>query len=231
MQPSVATIPPRAAIAAALLLSAGSIAEAQQTPSSAIKLPEPRRQGTVSVEAALQARRSTRALTRDSLALADAAQLLWAAQGVNRPDGHRTAPSAGATYPLELYLLAARVRDLPAGIYHYRPATHEIESVATGDRLRELVDAATRQAWMADAAAVVVFAAVYERTAQRYSARAKRYVPMEVGHAAQNVYLQAAALGLGTTFAGSFQDTAVARIFGLPRDQRPLGLMPVGHPR
>jgi SagB-type dehydrogenase family enzyme len=216
---------------AALLLTLASTARSQQPSPGTVRLPEPRRQGTVSLEAALQSRHSTRALSRDSLSLADVAQLLWATQGVNRPDGHRTAPSAGATYALELYLVATRVRDLPAGVYHYRPAGHEIETVASGDRLPELVSAATRQAWMADAAATVVFAAVYERTAQRYAARADRYVPMEVGFAAQNLYLQAAALGLGTTFAGSYQDTALARIVGLPENHRPLGIMPVGHPR
>jgi hypothetical protein len=119
----------RTAIAAALLLLAGSAAIAQQAPSRTIKLPEARRQGTMSLEAALAARRSTRTLTRDSITLADVAQLLWSAQGVNRPDGHRTAPSAGGTYPLELYVVAARVRNLPAGVYHYVPRTHEIETV------------------------------------------------------------------------------------------------------
>jgi SagB-type dehydrogenase family enzyme len=231
VQPPITAIPSRAAIAAVLLLSANSIAAAQQATTAAMKLPEPRRQGAMSLEAALWARHSTRALTRDSISLAEVGQLLWAAQGVNRPDNHRTAPSAGATYPLELYLLAARVRDLPAGVYHYRPAGHQIELVAAGDRLAEMVSAATRQAWQADAAAVVVFAAVYERAAQRFRERAERYVPMDVGFAGQNVYLEAAALGLATTFAGSFQDSALARIFGLPQDQRPLGLMPVGHPR
>lgn len=208
----------------------GSIAWSQQ-PAGTVRLPEARRQGTMSLEAALAARRSTRALARDSLDLAHVAQLLWAAQGINRPDGHRTAPSAGAQYPLELYLVATRVRNLPAGVYHYRPARHDMETVAIGDRLPELVSAATRQAWMADAAATIVFAADYGHMASRYRERAERYVPMDVGFAAQNLYLQAAALGLGTTFAGSFQDTALARIVGLPEGQRPLGLMPVGPPR
>lgn len=220
----------RAVLGAIVMLGGAWVARAQQA-AGTIKLPEARRESAMSLEAALWARRSTRALTRDSLALADVGQLLWAAQGVNRPDGHRTAPSAGATYPLELYLVAARVRDLPAGVYHYRPAGHQMETVASGDRLPELVSAATRQAWQADAAVVIVFAGVYERAAQRFRDRAERYVPMDVGFAAQNLYLQAAALGLGTTFAGSFQDTTLARIVGLPENTRPLGIMPVGRPR
>ncbi len=213
----------------ALLLLLPCPAARSQQPT--VRLPEASRQGTMSLEAALNARKSTRALAPDSMDLQHLAQLLWAAQGVNRPDGRRTAPSAGARYPLELSVVATRVRNLPAGVYRYRPQTHDVETVATGDRLPELVSAATRQPWMADAAATFVFAADYERTGARYRERAERYVPMDIGFAAQNLYLQAAALGLGTTFAGSFQDTALARIVGLPASQRPLGVMPVGRPR
>ncbi len=219
----------RTTLVLGLAISAATAARAQ--PEGAIKLPEPRRQGAMSLEAALWARQSVRALTRDSIALADIGQLLWAAQGVNRPNGHRTAPSAGATYPLEVYLVAARVRDLPAGVYRYRSAGHVLDRVATGDRLGDLTTTATRQTWIADAAAVLVFAADYDRTTPRYRERADRYVPMEVGFAAQNVYLEAAALGLGTTFAGSFQDSALARVVSLPDAQRPLGIMPIGKPR
>jgi SagB-type dehydrogenase family enzyme len=216
---------------AALLLASGSAADARQAPESAVRLPAPRRDGPMSLEAALAARRSVRALARDSLSLADAAQLLWAAQGVNREPRGRTAPSAGGTYALEMYLLAGRVRDLPAGMYRYRPATHDLVLVRSGDLREELVSTAVRQTWATDAALFLVFAGVYERTAARYGSRAERYVPMEVGHAAQNVYLQAAALNLGTTFQGAFNDTAVTRVLGLPPAERPLGIMPVGRPR
>jgi SagB-type dehydrogenase family enzyme len=216
---------------AALLLASGSAAGAQQAPESAVRLPAPRREGPMSLEASFAARRSVRALARDSLSLADAAQLLWAAQGVNREPRGRTAPSAGGTYALEMYLLAGRVRDLPAGMYRYRPATHDLVLVRSGDLREELVSTAVRQTWATDAALFLVFAGVYERTAARYGSRAERYVPMEVGHAAQNVYLQAAALNLGTTFQGAFNDTAVTRVLGLPPAERPLGIMPVGRPR
>jgi SagB-type dehydrogenase family enzyme len=212
-------------------LLAAAPAAAQPAPATVVKLPAPRHEGAMSLEAALWARQSIRALARDSaVALADAGQLLWAAQGVNRPNGHRTAPSAGATYPLELFLVASRVRDLAPGVYHYRTATHDLETVATGDRLRELVDQASHQAWVADAAGVIVFTAVASR-AQRFGVRADRFVPMDVGFAGQNVYLEAAALGLGTTFAGSVDDTAAARVLGLAPEARPLGIMPFGKPR
>jgi SagB-type dehydrogenase family enzyme len=231
MNRTIATILAGTATVAAFAGLPDRGARAQQGPGPTIKLPEARRQGTMSLEAALWARHSTRSLSRDSISLADVGQLLWAAQGVNRPDGHRTAPSAGATYPLELYLVAARVKDLAPGVYHYVPQGHQLETVAAGDRLQSLVDSATHQAWQADAAAVVVFAAAYERAARRFRERAERYVPMDVGFAGQNLYLQAAALGLGTTFAGSFQDSALAAVVGLPAGQRPLGVMAVGRPR
>ena len=207
----------------------GSVALAQGVPQS-VKLPEPRRQGAMSVEAALWARQSIRTLAPDSIALADVGQLLWAAQGANRPNGHRTAPSAMAAYPLELYLVASRVSGLPAGVYHYGVVGHVLDPVLSGDRLREFVDGASHQAWVADAAAVIVFTAVPGRTS-RFGARTERFVSDEVGAAAENVYLQATALGLGTTFAGSVQDTAAARILSLPADRSAVGIMPVGRPR
>jgi SagB-type dehydrogenase family enzyme len=231
MRRSITTILAGAAALAALAGVPGGGARAQAAPGPGIKLPAVPHQGSMSLEAALWARHSTRSLTRDSLSLADVGRLLWAAQGVNRPDGHRTAPSAGATYPLELYVVAARVQGLAAGVYHYVPQGHQLETVATGDRLQALVDTATHQAWQADAAVVVVYAGAYERAARRFRERAERYVPMDVGFAAQNVYLEAAALGLGTTFAGSFQDSTLAALLGLPAGQRPLGVMPIGHPR
>ncbi len=225
---SLRTVLPRALLAAALLAGAAAAAPAQEP---TVRLSEPRRQGPMSLEAALAARRSTRALTRDSVDLADVSQLLWATQGVNRADGHRTAPAAGGIYALELYLVAARVRGLPAGVYHYRQAGHLLETVATGDRLQAITDSATRQAWQGDAALAIVFAADYARLGGRFRDRAERYVPMEIGFAAQNLYLQVAALGLGTTFAGSYRDSTMSRLVGLPANLLPLGIMPIGHPR
>jgi len=219
----------KACVAVLLLGVVSSAVSAQDAPSS-IKLPEPRHQGTMSVEAALAARQSVRALSRDSIPLADVGQLLWAAQGVNRPNGHRTAPSAMAAYPLELYLVASRVSGLPGGVYHYGVVGHVLDPVLNGDRLREFVDGASHQAWVADAAAVIVFTAVPGRTS-RFGARTERFVSDEVGASAENVYLQAAALGLGTTFAGSVQDSAATRILALPPERTPLGIMPVGRPR
>ena len=216
------------ALAASLLALMPPLARAQQP---AVRLPEPRRQGAMSLDAALAARRSTRALSRDSLDLADVSQLLWATDGINRPDAHRTAPAAGGIFALELYVVAARVRGLPAGVYHYRQAGHLLETIATGERLQVITDSATHQGWQADAAVAVVFASDYSRLGGRFRDRAQRYVPMEVGFAAQNLYLEVAALGLGTTFAGSFPDSVMARLVGLPAGLTPMGIMPVGRPR
>lgn len=198
---------------------------------TAVELPAPRPEGGVSVEGALAGRRSVRSYSGEPLSLAEAAQLLWAAQGITGPDGKRAAPSAGALYPLEIYLAAGAVEGLAAGVYRYRPAHHDLVPVEPGDHRAELAAAAGGQRWVRSAAAVLVVAAVYERTAVKYGRRASRYVHMEVGAAAENVYLQAGALGLGTVAVGAFDDGAVARALGLPPEQEPLLLLPVGRRR
>ena len=219
----------RAVFAALPLLAVAALATAQE-PSQRVPLPEARREGTMSLEAALWARRSIRDLKPDALPLAAAAQLLWAAQGKNRPDGHRTAPSAMAVYPLEVYLVAGNVEGLAPGVYHYRSATHDLVLAQAGDKRAELTGAPGRApGWAANAPMLVVFAGAWDRASRRFSARTERYVAMEIGLAAQNVYLQAAALGLGTTFMANFNDSAMTRILGA--DERPMGVMPVGTPR
>jgi SagB-type dehydrogenase family enzyme len=177
-------------------------------------------------------RASERAFAASPLDLADAAQLLWASQGVTRgTEAGRTVPSAGARYPLETYLVAGRVNGLPAGVYRYRPSSHDLVTGALGDRRGSVAAAALNETWVAVAPAIVAIVAVPERTIGRYGVRGERYVHMEAGHAAQNVYLEAAALGLGTVLVGAFDDREVARALELPRGERPLGLMPVGRKR
>jgi len=217
------------ALAAAPLFALAGLAAAQE-PTQPIRLPDARREGAMTVEAALWARRSIRELKSDALTLADAAQLLWAAQGKNRPDGHRTAPSAMAVYPLEIYLVAGSVEGLAPGVYRYRSATHDLVLAQAGDRRAELTAAPGRPpAWAAGAPMLVVFAAAWDRASRRFGARTERFAAMEVGFAAQNLYLQATALGLGTTFMASYNDSAMARV--LAAEERPMGVMPVGKPR
>lgn len=192
------------------------------------RLPAPQPGNGVAIERALAERRSVREFARGPLTLAQVAQLLWAAQGVTRHDGARTAPSAGALYPLELYLVAGEVRDLAPGIYRYVPARHQLQHVAEGDVRRGLCAAALAQECVAGGAAVFVFTAIERRTTRKYGLRGVRYVHIEVGHAAQNLALQATALGLASVTVGAFDDDAVTRVLDLPEGEAPLYLMPVG---
>jgi SagB-type dehydrogenase family enzyme len=213
------------------LRGAGDAIMADEQAGAAVQLPEPRREGTISVEQALAQRRSVRDFRATPLPLASVGQLLWAAQGITNPRGDRTAPSAGALHPLEVYLVAGAVTGLEPGVYRYEAGQHQLLPVAAGDVRRDLARAALEQDWVAEAPGILVLAGVYQRSARRYGQRAPRYVHMEVGHAAQNVYLQAVALDLGTVVVGAFQDSQLAHVLKLAAEVQPLGVMPVGHPR
>jgi SagB-type dehydrogenase family enzyme len=190
-----------------------------------IQLPKPDHTGKMSLEETLLRRESVRDFIPKPLAPQEISQLLWAAQGMTRKWGGRTAPSAGALYPLEIYLVTA------GGFFHYLPARHQLIRLSDRNLLKDLCHAALGQACTREAPAVVVMAAVYERTSGKYGQRAERYIAMEAGHAAQNILLQATALGLGAVPVGAFYDERVQKALGLPGDQRPLYLIPVGHPR
>ncbi len=198
--------------------------------SDTISLPPPAVAGGHGLKQLLHQRRSVRAFTPSPLTLADLGQLLWAAQGITDRGGLRSAPSAGALYPLELYIAAGRIAGLAPGVYHYDPKSHALERIGDADVRKALARAALHQAWVGNAPAVVVFAAVYARTERKYGERAERYIPIEIGHAAENLFLQAEDLALGTVAVGAFDDGAVARVLGLPVSVAPLLLMPVGHP-
>jgi SagB-type dehydrogenase family enzyme len=190
-------------------------------------LPPLRLASSVSIKEALTSRRSVRAFATAGVSLDEAAQLLWAAQGITDAEGLRTAPSAGALSPLEIYFLAGIVASFPAGICRYEPKLHPLARTISGDQRRELTLAARHQAWIADAPAVVVIAAMYRRTRAKYGDRAERYVHIEAGHAAENICLQAVALGLGTTIVEAFADAEVKRLLGLDEEESIL-LIPVG---
>lgn len=191
-------------------------------------LPEIVISGETSLPQLLRQRRSVREYQEVSLNLSEMGQLLWAAQGITHPQGLRTAPSAGALYPLELYVVVGDVEGLTPGIYHYDPSEHQLTLTASGDQRKRLARAALGQSWIRDAAAVVVFTAIYKRTTRKYGRRGERYVHIEVGHSGQNLYLQAEALGLGTVVVGAFDDEEVAAVLRIPTDVKPLILMPVG---
>ena len=202
------------------------------TPSSeqpeVINLPEPQYDSDVSIEQSFLNRRSIRSYTGEPLTLREVSQLLWAAQGITDPRGFRTAPSAGALYPLEVYLVAGDVEDLTSGVYRYEPDGHQLARIIDGDKRAELADAALAQPCVKEGAISIVFAAVYERTTVKYGDRGIRYVHMEVGHAAQNLCLQAAAMGLGAVTVGAFYDEQVSKLLNLLEDEKPLYIIPVG---
>lgn len=214
---------------ALLILCVAGVTQADDE--AEIALPEPRREGAVSIERALAQRRSVREFAREPLSLEAVSQILWAAQGVTDPAGLRSAPSAGALYPLEVHLVVGAVSGLAPGVYRYEPRHHRLIAGASGDRRAALARAALGQDWIADAPASILITAVHQRTTRKYGERATRYVHMEAGHAAQNVYLQAVSLGLGTTMVGAFRDGEVARAAELPGREKPLGLLPIGKPR
>ncbi|MEW6214864.1 MAG: SagB/ThcOx family dehydrogenase [Nitrospirota bacterium] len=193
-----------------------------------IKLPEPKYDSKLSIEKALLKRRSVRDYKDEPLTLAEVSQLLWSAQGITDPRGFRAAPSAGALYPLEVYVVVGNVSSLSDGIYKYKPYGHELVSIMKGDKRAELSAAALGQTCVKGGAAVIVISAVYERTTKKYGERGIRYVHIEAGHAAQNVYLQAVSLNLGMVVVGAFADNEVKRILNMAPTEQPLCIMPVG---
>ena len=196
-----------------------------------LNLPPPDRAALPqTLQEVLLRRRSVRSFVPRALPLAVVSQLLWAAQGMTTVDGRRTAPSAGALYPLELHLVAARVEGLAAGVYRYVGKPHQLRLGIAEAVMPALAGAALSQQAVAGAAAVVVIAAVEERTARKYGTRASRYVTFEAGAASQNLALQAIAQGLGTVVIGAFDDAAVARVLRLPTGERAVVLMPIGVP-
>ncbi len=191
---------------------------------SEIVLPPPSTEGQVSIEETLAKRRSVRRFLAEDLTLEQIGQLAWAAQGVTSERGFRTAPSAGALYPLELYLLT---KD---GVFRYIPKGHKLVRLSQEDKRNQLAEAAYRQSFVGDAPLDFVITGVYARTSAKYGDRAVRYVHIEVGHVAENVHLQAVALGLGSVPVGAFTDEAVSNILGLSAEEAPLYIIPVGHP-
>jgi SagB-type dehydrogenase family enzyme len=196
-----------------------------------IPLPEPALKGEMSLEEAILRRRSRRDFEDSPLTVREISQMLWAAQGITEPGGLRAAPSAGALYPLDLYLVAGKqgVDGLGEGVYHYLPQTHSLEPGLEGDIRETVAELASGQMFIAEAPVILVITAEYERTTQKYGDRGVRYVHMEAGHVGQNVYLEVEALGLGTVTVGAFLDAELSQTLDLPPNQDPLYVMPIGH--
>lgn len=190
-----------------------------------INLPKPNQDGSVSLEKAIAARRSRRRFLPKPLTLEQIGQLCWAAQGQDSRSGYRTAPSAGATYPLELFVVTED------GLFKYLPAEHALEELTDQDLRGELASAAWGQGFIEAAPLTLVFAAQFSRTTGRYGQRGIRYVYMEAGHAAQNVHLEAQVLGLGSVPVGAFDDASVSKVLSLPDELEPIYMVTAGYCR
>lgn len=189
-------------------------------------LPKPRTEGPISLEETLSKRRSVREFSSDPLSISEISQLLWAAQGITDFRGLRAAPSAGALYPLELYVLTQD------GVFHYDVQAHALKTIIEGDLRQDLYRAALNQEAILQAPLTIVITAIYARIEVKYGGnRTPRYVHLEAGHAAQNILLQAVSLNLGAVPIGAFEDSRVQTVLDLPPDHEPLYLIPVGHPR
>ncbi len=197
-----------------------------------IKLPEPQRSGEVSVEESMQQRRSVREYASTPLTLEEIGQLAWSAQGITDPGrGFRTAPSAGATFPMETYFLISDTGDLADGVYRYRNDDHSLEQKSEGDLRHDLYRVALQQDAITKAPVVMVITGVLSRIEPRYRERAMRYMYMEAGHVAQNVYLQSVPLEIGTVVIGAFSDDGVSEVLQLDDGEYPLYIMPLGRIR
>ena len=198
-----------------------------------IYLPPPSQKGIISLEEAIARRRSIRHFTPEPISLPQLSQILWATQGISDSlERYRAVPSAGATYPLEIFAVSGinSVEKLEEGVYHYNIAHHSLTLHYKGDIRLELAGAALDQEYIYQAPVDIVICALYERTTLRYGHRGERYVHIEVGHAGQNIYLQATALGLATVAIGAFHDEQVREVLRLDKQIKPLYIMPVGRP-
>jgi SagB-type dehydrogenase family enzyme len=198
-----------------------------------IQLPPPSPEGGLSLEAAIAQRRSLRRFAPAAISQSQLSQLLWAAQGISDSRSKlRTVPSAGASYPLEIFIVCGSngVEGIAEGIYNYNTASHSLTQHYAVDVRRELAKAALDQDFISQAPIDIIICARYGRTARIYGERGERYVHVEVGHAGQNIYLQATALGLATVAIGAFYDEEVGRVLQLDEPLKPLYIMPVGKP-
>lgn len=195
-----------------------------------INLPKPDRTGSASFEQTIASRRSIRDFSGRRLSIEQISQLLWAAQGTTSSHGFRSAPSAGALYPLEVYVVSGSNNGLDAGFYHYNSKNHRLIKISAADLRADFCKAALSQSAVNKAPVTLLITGVFKRTTVKYGQRGFQYVYMEAGHAGQNILLQAEALGLDAVpIIGAFQDKAVIRMMELTAEEQPLYLIPVGY--
>ena len=189
-------------------------------------LPSAKTTGQMSLEEAIQKRKSVRKYSPKELTVEQVAQILWAANGANPRTKNfiaRNVPSAGGVFPMTVYLLDKN------GVYRYQPLNHSLALVKEGDKRKELTEAAFGQGFIKQVPVNLVITADVAKCAQRYGERAQRYTDIEAGHIGQNVSLQAVSLGLGTVMVGAFNDEAVKDVLAIPANESPLYIIPVGY--
>ncbi|HUU41025.1 MAG TPA: SagB/ThcOx family dehydrogenase [Desulfatiglandales bacterium] len=204
----------------------------KQKGSGVMRLTEPILDGKVSLERAIHRRRTTRSFSNNIISFEQLSQLLWAAQGITGARGFkRTAPSAGALYPMDIYGAVGEgcIEKLASGVYHYEPAHHSISLVKGGDIRRDIAIASARQMWISDAPLTLIITAEYSRIMVKYGKRGVRYAMIEAGHIGQNIFLQSQAIGLEAGIVGAFEDNKVIQVMGIKKPHEPLLIMPIGH--
>lgn len=208
-----------------------------------IELPAPSFGSNTSIEKALLTRRSERIYKQDAIKLKDLSQILWAAQGVTMKidtvpgwwvgqewlGGVRTAPSAGALFPIELYIAVGDVENLDQGLYKYNALNHTIIKIADGDKREEVRKAALGQSAVGNGPACIIITANFGRTEYKYESRATQYVYIESGAVCQNIYLQCNSLSIGTVMIGAIREEPMKVALGLPDSETPIGVMPIGY--
>lgn len=214
------------AVTLVILIFASALAISEEAKLKTVKLPAPVLKGKMSLEEAIAARRSVRLFDeKHKIDLAGISQLAWSAMGVThtvRDRNLRAAPSGGATYPIDIFIVTAD------GVYSYKPDKHEMVQVIDKDIRADLKKAALGQGFIETAPVSIVWCAVFERITQRYGERGIMYAHMEVGHSAENVHLQAVTMGLASVPVGAFDPEEVAKVLELPKDCIPLYIVPVG---
>jgi len=193
-----------------------------------IPLPPPATDSKTSLEQTLLNRRSVRHFTDKPLTVDQISQLLWAGQGMTNNREFRTAPSAGALYPLELYVITGQAERIPAGIYHYNCKDHQLINIKNGDFRSELYAAGLSQGAIKKAPITILITGVFKRTTVKYGQRGIQYVLMEVGHVGQNILLQAVSLGLGAVSIGAFNENDIIQLMDFGPEEQPLYLIPIG---
>ena len=200
-----------------------------------IALHPPVPNGSTSIDEALKRRKSIRQFSTKSLNEKQLSYLLWASTGVQRQEGEhefRTAPSAGALYPIETYLVVSSVEDIPQGVYHYSIGSHALEELNAGDFRRAITIAAMGQRMCMEATVVFIWTAIFQRSKWKYGQRAYRYVYLDAGHIAENLALSATSIGIGSCHIAAIFDDEVNEILGVDgSDESAIYMTVLGWPR